>query len=202
MPTTQTPLQPAWLDALESPATYPHPVSRIQLSETHISWVALTGEWAYKLKKPVDFGFVDFTTLELRRAACHEEIRLNRRTAPELYDDVVTLIEEHSGPRFGGTGRVLEYVVRMRQFAQEDMLNQCLERGELSGDVIDTLAREVAELHRRAAVASSESPFGDPDSIHAAVQVCLDHPSCKLPIRQSLQGRHRVDVPQGYVFHF
>ena len=167
-------LHPAWLDALKSPATYPHPVSQIHLAETHISWVALTGDWAYKLKKPVNFGFVDFTTLELRRAACHEEVRLNRRTAPELYDDIVPLTAEHSGPQFGGTGPVLEYAVRMRQFAQEDMLDQLLTRGELSVEVIDTLAREVADLHRQAAVAPIESPFGEPDSIRTSVQDCLD----------------------------
>jgi aminoglycoside phosphotransferase family enzyme/predicted kinase len=144
------------------------------MRETHISWVALTGEWAYKLKKPVDFGFVDFTTLELRRAACHEELRLNRRTAPELYDDVVPLTIEPSGPRFGGTGLVLEYAVRMHQFAQTDMLDQCLARGELTEDLIDELAGEVAELHHQAAVASMGSPFGVPDSVHASVQACLD----------------------------
>lgn len=174
MPTTPSALHPAWLDALKNPETYPHPTSNIQLAETHISWVALTGEWAYKLKKPVDFGFVDFTTLELRRADCFEEVRLNRRTAPELYDGVVPLTDEPSGPRFGGSGRILEYAVRMRQFAQRDMLDQCLARGELSEEVIDTLALEVAELHRQAAVASMQSPFGRPDSIRATVQACLD----------------------------
>lgn len=175
MPTTPASLHPAWLDALKNSETYPHPVSEIRMTETHISWVALTGEWAYKLKKPVDFGFVDFSTLELRRAACHEEIRLNRRTAPELYDEVVTLTEERSGPRFAGSGPVLEYAVRMRQFAQEDMLDQCLARGQLTELIIDTLADEVADLHRQAAVASIPSPFGQPDAIHAAVQACLDH---------------------------
>lgn len=174
MPTTLSALHPAWLDALKNPETYPHPTSNIQLAETHISWVALTGEWAYKLKKPVDFGFVDFTTLELRRADCFEEVRLNRRTAPELYDGVVPLTDEPSGPRFGGPGPILEYAVRMRQFAQRDMLDQCLTRRELSDEVIDTLALEVAGLHRQAAAASIQSPFGRPDSIRATVQACLD----------------------------
>ena len=174
MPTQPNPLHPAWLDALKNPATYPHPVSHIQVAETHISWVALTGDWAYKLKKPVNFGFVDFTTLELRRAACHEEVHLNRRTAPELYDDVVPLTAEYSGPQFGGTGPVLEYAVRMRQFAQEDMLDQRLTRGELSDDIIETLAREVADLHRQAAVASIDTPFGTPESIRTSVEECLD----------------------------
>lgn len=143
--------------------------------ETHISWVVLTGEWVYKLKKPVNFGFVDFTSLELRQAACHEEVRLNRRTAAELYDDVVMLTEECSGPQFGGTGPVIEYAVRMRQFAQENILDQRLARGELSENDIDALAHEVAQLHRRAAVASMVSPFGTPNAVHASVQACLDH---------------------------
>ena len=191
MPAKPNSLHPEWLDALKNPATYPHPVSRIQIAETHISWVALTGDWAYKLKKPVNFGFVDFTTLELRRAACHEEVRLNRRTAPELYDDVVPLTAEHSGPRFGGTGPVLEYAVRMRQFAQEDMLDQRLTRGELSEGVIETLAREVADLHRQAAVAPLESPFGEPDSIRTSVQECLDD-----LIRASLPEDMRTQLDQ------
>ena len=174
MPSLHPVLHPAWLDALKNPATYPHPVSQIQMTETHISWVALTGDWAYKLKKPVGFGFVDFSTLELRLAACREEIRLNRRTAPDMYDDVVPLADSPAGPRFGGTGPVLEYAVRMRQFRQEDMLDQSLARGELTADIINILASEVAELHRAADVASAESAFGDPGSIHANVQECLD----------------------------
>ena len=121
MPTPKAPLQPKWLDALTSHATYPHPVARIQLSETPISWVVLTGDWTYKLKKAVNLGLIDFSTLELRKSACHDEARLYQRTAPESYADVVTLTEETSGPRFGGTGRVLEYAVRTRPFAQEDM---------------------------------------------------------------------------------
>lgn len=184
-------LHPEWLDALKNPATYPHPVSQIHVAETHISWVALTGDWAYKLKKPVNFGFVDFTTLDLRQAACHEEVRLNRRTAPELYDDVVTLTAEPSGPRFGGTGPILEYAVRMRQFRQEDMLDQRLTRGELSDDDVTTLAREVACLHRQAAVASVESPFGEPDSIRATVQECLND-----LMRASLPADTRIHIDQ------
>ncbi len=163
-----------WLNALQNPAAYPHPVSRFQLVETHISWVILTGEWAYKLKKPVNLGFVDFTTLELRRAACHEEVRLNRRTAPELYDAVVPLVADPFGPRFDGTGPVIEYAVRMRQFAQEDLLDRCLSRGELSIDTINELAHEVADLHRQAAVALVETPFGRADLIRETVRACLD----------------------------
>lgn len=152
--------------------------------------MALTGEWAYKLKKPVAFGFVDFSTLELRLAACREEIRLNRRTAPEMYDDVVPLADSPAGPRLEGTGPVLEYAVRMRQFRQEDMLDQTLARGELTSDIINIVASEVAELHRTADVASADSSFGDPGSIHANVQECID---CLQNLCQSAGLRTQCD---------
>jgi uncharacterized protein len=166
-------IHPDWLDSIHDPATYPHPVSEIQLLETHISWVVLTGDWAYKLKKPVDFGFVNFTTLELRRAACVEEVRLNRRTAPALYDGVVPLAMDVDGPQFGGSGAVIEYAVRMKQFKQDGLLERCLARGELTVSIIDQLAHEIAELHRTAAVAESDKDFGEPSLIRDAVEACV-----------------------------
>ena len=166
---------PEWLEALLRPDAYPHSVTEIRMLETHISWIFLTGEWAYKLKKPVNLGFVDFTTLTLRRDACEEEIRLNRRTAPELYDAVVPLCADGDQFRFQAEGEhIIEYAVRMHQFPQEALLAQCLERDELSLELIETLARNVAELHRKGAVAGPQSPFGEPDLILNSVQVCLD----------------------------
>ncbi len=165
---------PEWLNSIYDPGIYPHPVSEIQLIQTHISWVILTGDWAYKLKKPVNFGFVDFSTLELRQAACVEEVRLNRRTAPALYDGVVPLVDGIDGPQFGGSGPILEYAVRMRQFSQADLFEQCLTRNELSVDAVESLARAVAELHGHAAIAPPDSPFGTPELIRLTVQACLD----------------------------
>ena len=156
---------PDWLNSIYDPGTYSHPVSEIQLIQTHISWVILTGDWAYKLKKPVNFGFVDFSTLELRHAACLEEVRLNRRTAPSLYDGVVTMVDRIDGPQFGDNGSILEYAVRMRQFAQSDLLEHRLARNGLSADVIESLARAVAELHGQAAIASPDSLYGTPELI-------------------------------------
>ncbi len=165
---------PDWLNSIDDPGIYPHPVSEILLLQTHISWVILTGDWAYKLKKPVNFGFVDFSTLERRHAACLEEVRLNRRTAPSLYDGVVALVDGFDGPQFGGNGTILEYAVRMRQFIQADLFEQCLARNELTVESVDHLAQAVAELHRLAAVASPESHFGSPELIRSTVQACLD----------------------------
>lgn len=167
-------LKPEWFDSLRDPGTYAHEIQNVEFKETHISWVALTGEWAYKIKKPVRFNFVDFSTLDLRLAACREELRLNRRTAPQLYHSVVTLNQTADGPRFEGEGPVLEYAVRMRQFAQEDLLDHRLQMSRLSPDLIECLGRQIATLHDAAAVADRRTHFGDPDVIRRSLQDCFD----------------------------
>lgn len=166
--------RPAWFDALTNPATYPHPVSKIGIIETHISWAVLTGEAVYKLKKPVDLGFANFTTLELRKAACDDELRLNRRTAPTLYERVVPLTHDAKGPRFDGQGDILDYAVRMRQFDQDDLLLNRIKKSGLSESVIDQLGIEIANLHRSAAIAPLSKSFGDPGLVISTVNVCLD----------------------------
>ncbi len=100
--------------ALLDPACYPHPVRQVEHIETHISDVFLTGEYAYKLKKPLDLGFLDFSTLEKRRLCCEEELRLNRRLAPELYLEVVPISGRPAQPRICGDGEPFEYAVRMQ----------------------------------------------------------------------------------------
>src|SRR6266545_5466714 len=110
---------PEAIAALRDPACYPHPAEPVELIETHISWVFLAGEYAYKVKKPVDLGFLDFSTLQARRFYCEEELRLNRRTAPELYLGVVPITAGAAGPRLGGAGEAIEYALKMRRFPQE-----------------------------------------------------------------------------------
>ena len=105
--------QPPLLTGLLRPQAYPHDVEGIQLRETHISWVLLTGPFAYKIKKPGDLGFVDYTTLERRRHFCDEELRLNQRTAEGLYLDVVPITFGTEGYRVAGNGGPVEYAVRM-----------------------------------------------------------------------------------------
>jgi hypothetical protein len=138
------------IDALLSAAVYPHPVSRIELLETHISWVILTGGYAYKVKKPVDLGFLDFTTLEQRRHYCEEELRLNRRWAPRLYLAVVPIVLENGHFQVGGTGVPVEYAVKMRQFDQAMRLDHLIEAGRLGTDDVLELANEVARRHMAA----------------------------------------------------
>ena len=102
---------------LLNPDCYPHPVSTLKLVETHVSWVVLTGQFAYKIKKPLNLGFLDYSTLEKRHHCCEEELRLNRRLAQPLYLSVEPITETVNGVvRIKGHGAVVEYAVKMRQF--------------------------------------------------------------------------------------
>ena len=143
----------------------------VAMVETHISWVLLTGEFAYKIKKPVDLGFLDFTTPELRRHFCDEELRLNRRLAPHIYLDVVAIRGTPAAPTLDGDGPVLDHAVRMREFPQDALLPRVLERGALTAALVDDLAAEVAAFHRRVEAAPADGPYGVPaDILHYAVQ--------------------------------
>ena len=143
------------------------------MAETHISWVLLTGEFAYKLKKPVKLGFLDFSTLEQRRKFCEQELRLNRRYSPDLYLDVVPITGSVERPRIGGDGPPIEFAVRMRQFPDEALLSRRLRANRVTPHQIDALARVIADFHRDAAVAAVESPWGTCDAIWAPVAYTL-----------------------------
>jgi len=150
----------ALIDALLDPSVWPHPVDEVRLIETHISWVLLAGEFAYKIKKPLDLGFLDFSTLEKRRHFCEEELRLNRRTAPALYLDMVPIAGSPEAPEIGGRDRPIEFAVRMRRFDAEATFDRLLRDGRLGDGDIDALAENLAELHRTAAIAPPDTRHG------------------------------------------
>lgn len=137
---------------------------RAELVETHISWLILTDDYAYKLKKAVDLGFLDYSTLERRRRFCEEEIRLNRRTAPQIYLEAVPVRGTLDNPYFGAAGPVLEYAVKMRRFAPGLLLDELLHAGRLPPPLIDSLARHVADFHAAAARVDPASPWGTPEA--------------------------------------
>ena len=135
--------------ALLDPRTYPHPCGAIELIETHISWVILTGSYVYKLKKPVKFSFVDFSTLALREWFCREKLRCNRFFAPDLYEAVLPVTRRADGAlEFGGEGEVIEWTVCMQQFDSEAQLDRMLERGEVSTDMLREFGRTLAGRHQ------------------------------------------------------
>ena len=155
----------ALIEALRDPRCYPHPVEHVHVVETHISWIVLTGDYAYKLKKPLNLGFLDFSTLEARRSCCEEELRLNRRLAPDLYLEVVTVNGSPECPAIGGPGPVLEYAVKIRQFREDGLLDRVQERGALLPAHVDALARLIAEFHHACESAPAGSAFGSPESV-------------------------------------
>jgi uncharacterized protein len=150
--------QRALVQALMAPGAYPHPVEKVTLLETHISYVLLTGRFAYKIKKVVNLGFLDFTRLDQRHFFCQEELRLNRRLAPELYLAVVAI--GGAPPRVGSTDQPVEYAVKMREFPQAALLDQRLSQGELLPGQIDALAERVADFHAQVARAGIGDDYG------------------------------------------
>ena len=157
--------QAALVAALRNPDYYPHPAGQVEVIETHISYVLLSGAYAYKIKKAVALGFLDFSTLARRRVYCEEELRLNRRLAPELYLAVVAITGSPDAPRFGGNGEAIEYAVQMARFSQEALLDRQLAAGRLSPNVIDELADQLADFHERTQRASPDQPFGSPEAV-------------------------------------
>ncbi|HEY7490540.1 MAG TPA: AAA family ATPase [Candidatus Tectomicrobia bacterium] len=158
------------IQALTDPSVYAHPTTEIAVLQTHISWVVLTGSYAYKIKKPINLGFVDFSTLAKRHFFCQEELRLNRRLAPQLYLEVVAIYGTPERPRFQGEGAPIEYAVKMRQFSQDQLLSHLLNEGKLQVSHIDHLAHEVSAFHARIETADPLSRFGTLEMIYQPVQ--------------------------------
>lgn len=151
--------------ALLEPSCYPHPVARVEVRETHISWVLLAGAYAYKVKKPVRLSFLDFSTLAARRRYCEEELRLNRRTAPELYLAVVPIVATACGLRIEASGEAIEYAVKMRRFPDEALADAMARRGALGAAEVDAIVAACARFHAAAPRAPADSPYGAPAEI-------------------------------------
>jgi hypothetical protein len=145
--------------SLLEPGAYPagERPARVALVETHISWLFFTGRFVYKVKRPVDYGFLDFTTLEKRRFFCFEELRLNQRLSPDVYLDVVAISGEDGRCAVGGTGSAVEYAVKMRQLPADRWLSGLLTRGEASPALMRRIAQRIAAFH---AVAGAVAPGG------------------------------------------
>lgn len=153
------------IEALTRPQLYPHPVDRVEVIETHISWILLAGDYAYKIKKDVTLPFADFSTLDARRYYCDQELELNRRLAPELYLDVATITGSDTRPELDGEGEVIEYAVRMLRFEQDEIFHQLLASGELTPELMRQLASRIAEFHAQLPPAAGDSGYGTPEAV-------------------------------------
>lgn len=160
--------KPALISVMLNPGLYDHPVDRLELIETHISWVILTGPYAYKIKKPVNLGFLDFSTLDKRRFYCDEEVRLNRRLAEHIYLGVVAITGSAAQPKLDCERQegAIEYAVKMVQFPQQAQLDRLLTAGKLRRLHLDAIAAMVADFHYRIEVADQTAAYGSPEQVY------------------------------------
>jgi aminoglycoside phosphotransferase family enzyme/predicted kinase len=160
---------PPLIRALFEPGVYPHAAARVDLVETHASWLLLAGEFAYKIKKPVILPFLDYGSLEKREACCRAELVLNRRLAPGLYLDVMPIGGSPQQPRFGELPAI-EWAVRMRRFDESGRLDHKAAHGELQPEHLDQLAATLCAFQQSAASAACETRFGAPEQVLAAAR--------------------------------
>jgi uncharacterized protein len=185
---------PPLIEQMLQPGFYPHAVTEpIQLIQTHISYVLLTGEYTYKVKKPVNFGFLDFTSLEKRQHFCQEELRLNRRLSPELYLQVLGIASTPTG-EFQLMGEsdlgqldasAVEYTVQMRQFSQEELFSQLFSQGALTIEQMQQLGQQLAAFH---AIAQTDVTIQEFGSLAAVQQVAEN----SYGLSQSFVGRSQA----------
>ena len=153
------------MKALLKPETYPHSPQKIELVQTQMSFLFLTGDYVYKVKKPVDLGYLDYTTLEKRRFFCQQEIELNRRLCPEIYLEIVPIVSIRGQIQLGGEGEIIEYAVKMKQLPAERMMDRLLPQDLVTGEMVARVAEKLAAFHDKAATSSEISAFGKLDAI-------------------------------------
>ena len=157
---------PKLVEAMSNPEFYPHRSNSVELIQTHISYIFIAGDYVYKVKKAVDFGFLDFTTLEKRRYYCSEELRLNRRLAPEIYMGVVEICEDANGNLLlEKTDKIIEYAVKMKRLPQEKMLSTLFLEGKVDKSIMKPIARKLVDFHENAATGGEIDILGGVETI-------------------------------------
>ncbi|PNX47715.1 MAG: AAA family ATPase [Thermoplasmata archaeon M9B1D] len=136
------------LNIIKKPGLYGNNIKNVSVIQTHISYVVLTGKYAYKFKKPVNFGFLDFTTLDKRKHFCEEELRLNKRLCPEIYQDVVPITQSNNHIEIAGDGKVIDYAVKMKEFPQESIMTKLLKKGEVDEKVMDKIVDILVRFYK------------------------------------------------------
>ncbi|OGU14320.1 MAG: hypothetical protein A2076_08655 [Geobacteraceae bacterium GWC2_53_11] len=182
------------LETLRNPSLYPVQTRRVELIQTHVSWLFLTDTHVFKLKKPVNFGFLDFSTLDQRRFYCHEELRLNRRLCPDIYEQVVELHETDTGASFIGDGRVIDYAVMMKRLPSDRMLDRLIDNGSATADDIRLIARTISTFHANAQTSPHIAEFGSLEQIRFNWQENFDQTvpfldtTLPAPVRESIRS--------------
>jgi len=164
---------PAFIEHLLKPASFPHPVNEVKLVQTHISYVLLAGDFVYKFKKPVDFGFLDFTTLEKRHYFCEQELLLNRRLCPTLYLGLVAVCRKNGEfvlvPVAEKSDAVVEYGVLMARMPEERMMTNIIKAGQLTADMVDSICDILIPFYAKAESSGEIQKFGTAQAVSVNV---------------------------------
>jgi aminoglycoside phosphotransferase family enzyme len=153
------------LEALKNKEAYDEVVKEIRLIQTHISWVFLTGDFVYKIKKPVDFGFLDFTTLEKRKKFCEKELEINRMFSPDIYLGVIPVSKFSVSIKLNGPGETIDYAVKMKQLPQENLMDRMLGRGEIQTGTIDKIVDSLMKFYSKTPTYREPHAIGSLDTV-------------------------------------
>jgi aminoglycoside phosphotransferase family enzyme len=142
------------------PEAYPEPTKNVEMLQTHISYIFIADDYVYKIKKPVNFGFLDFSTLDKRLFYCQKEIELNKRLSPDVYLDVIPITDEGERLALGGKGETVDYAVKMRKIPMDRLMISLLKKGKLTHEMIEKVSKKIAEFHEEAATSPEIEKFG------------------------------------------
>ncbi|MBC8274836.1 MAG: hypothetical protein H8E40_07705 [Chloroflexi bacterium] len=183
---------PEMVEALLDPKTYPDASSKVEMMQTQMSFLFLTGDYVYKVKKPVDLGFLDYTTLEKRRFFCQQEIELNRRLCPEIYLEVVPIVSSQGQIRLVGEGETIEYAVKMKQLPAEQMMDRLLPQDLVMEEMVVRVAEKLASFHDKARTSPEISAYGKLDAIMINTEENFTQTERYMGISISDQKYHRI----------
>lgn len=187
------------LKSLLKPDAYPDAATGVELIQTHVSYIFLTDQHAYKIKKPVDFGFLNFSTIDRRRFYCNEEVRLNRRLCPDIYEGVVELRETPHGAAFFGNGTILDYAVKMKRLPAERMLDKLVAAGNITAAKMREVSRIIAEFHLSAPTSAPIAEYGRLERIMYNWQENFEQ---TIPFEDSTLPAHDRELIRSWVTSF
>ncbi|MBI5888644.1 MAG: AAA family ATPase [Deltaproteobacteria bacterium] len=203
MPRNRPLTLPAHITALLDPEAYPERPASIELRQTHISYIFFTPDAVYKIKKPVNFGFLDFSTPAKRLFYCNEEVRLNKRLAPDMYYGVVPVCEEGGRVRVGGPGTPVDYAVKMTRLRPETILEEMVKKDEAAPEIIKKVAQVIAGFHKAAATDARISAFGSADAIRKNCEENFSQTGGGGAAAMSMSiSRERLGAIRGYAVGF
>ena len=191
---------PQYIQQLLKPAAYPHPAADVRLVQTHISYVLLAGDFVYKFKKPVDFGFLNFTTLDKRKHFSAQELLLNQRLSPSIYLAQVTVNKDGDTLALNGSGEPVEYGIKMKRMPEERMMGNVIKRGELTNEMLDAIVAKLAPFYAQADGSDAIKAFGTAKAV--SVNVLENFEQTQSFIGCEALSQSQFDLISGYARDF